>query len=148
MMNQLVAWLAAFVLDSLTALVDVLRHTAFLTPNVTRLPQVYELWSQNMAVVNTCYLLAVIAADAVAMTHESVQIRYAVKDLVPRLVFAAIAANFSLNWCSRIYDAANALTSALTAQPLAGPGALDQVRGQVAAALANPAVGALTPSPP
>jgi hypothetical protein len=144
MMNQLIAWLAGFVLDALTALVDVLRHTAFFTPNVTDLPQVRAIWSQNMAVVNACYILAVLAAGVVAMTHETVQVRYAVKDLAPRLVFAAVAANFSLDWCSRIYEAANALTSALTAQPVAGPSALDQVRGQVAAALANPAVGALS----
>jgi hypothetical protein len=144
MMNQLIAWLAGFVLDALTGLVDVLRHTAFFTPNLTELPQVRAIWSQNVAIVDTCYVLAVIAGGVLAMTHETVQVRYSIKELAPRLVFAAIAANFSLDWCSLIYDTANSLTWALTAQPVAGPGALDQVRGQVVAALANPAVGALS----
>lgn len=143
-MNQLITWLAGFVLDALTSLVDVLRHTAFVTPNVTELPQVREIWAQNTTIVNSCYLLAVLAAGVVAMTHESVQARYAVKDLAPRLVFAAVAANFSLEACGRLYDAANALTLAVTAQPVAGPNAMDQVRGQVVAALANPAAGALS----
>jgi hypothetical protein len=144
MMDRLIAWLAAFVLDALTGLAHVLRNSAFFTPNLTELPQVRAIWSQNAAIVNTCYVLAVLAAGVLAMTHETLQVRYAVKDLAPRLVFAAIAANFSLDWCSLIYDTANALTRALTAQPVAGPGAVDQVRAQVAAALANPAAMALS----
>jgi hypothetical protein len=144
LMTQLIAWLTDFVLDALTGLVDVLRHTAFFTPNVTELPQVRAIWSQNITIVNTCYTLAVLAAGVMAMTHETIQVRYSVKDLAPRVVFAAIAANFSLQWCSLIFDTANSLTWALTAGPVAGPTALDGVRDQVTAALTHPGAMALS----
>jgi hypothetical protein len=133
-----IAWLAARIDDALAALVEVLRATAFTTPDLTVLPQVREIWSQNTAIVNTAYVLAIVAAGAVAMTHESLQVRYSVKDLAPRLVFGAVAGNFSLHWCSMLFDTANALTRAVTAQPVVGPGAAQVVADQVHAALGGP----------
>jgi hypothetical protein len=74
------------------------------------------------------YVLAIVAGGAMAMTYETVQIRYGIKELAPRLVFGFIAGNFSLWWTSMILDFTNSLTQALTAQPIAGPGALDSIR--------------------
>jgi hypothetical protein len=144
LMKELIGWIAAFVLDALTGLVHVLESTAFYTPDVTRLPQAQAIWSQNAAVVNTCYVLAIVAAGVLAMTHETIQVRYSVKDLAPRLIFGAIAGNSSLAWCSMIFDTANSLTQALTAQPVAGPGALEAIRAQVRAAIDNQAAAALS----
>jgi hypothetical protein len=137
-MDQTITWFAGIVLDALNTVVGILRSTAFWTPNVTAVPQVRSLWSQNMTIVNALYLLAVVAAGVLAMTHESVQIRYSIKELSPRLVFGFIAANFSLQWSSMIFDDTNVLTQALTGQPIAGAGAVDAVRTQVVAALQNP----------
>ena len=144
LMGQLIAWLVTHIDETLNAFVDILRDTAFYTPNVTELPQIQAIWQQNIAIVNTAYVLGIVAAGAIAMTHESIQVRYGVKELAPRVIFGAVAANSSLAWTSMIFDAANALTVGLTAQPVADPGVLGLVRDQVHAALSNPAVPVLS----
>jgi flagellar biosynthesis protein FliQ len=137
MMEQLITWIAGFILDALNTVVDILRNTAFVTPNVTALPQVTHIWALNLAITNALYVLAIVAGGVMAMTYETVQIRYAVKELAPRLVFGLVAGNFSLQWMSMILDFTNSLTQALTAQPIAGAGALDSIRAQVKAGLQN-----------
>jgi Conjugal transfer protein TrbL len=138
-MEQLITWVAGRILDALGTVVDILQNTAFYTPNVTTLPQVTHIWAQNMGITNALYVLAIVAGGAMAMTYETVQIRYSIKELAPRLVFGVIAGNFSLWWTSMILDFTNSFTQALTAQPIAGTGAMDSIRTQVKAALVNPA---------
>ena len=94
LMEQLLEWLSARVLDVLEFVMGVLAATVFVVPNVTALPQVRDIWSHNLAIVNTAYVLAIIAAGIVAMTHETIQVRYSIKDLLPRVVLGAVAANF------------------------------------------------------
>ena len=144
LMEQLLEWLAQRVLDVLEFVMGILAATVFVVPNVTGLPQVRTIWSQNLAIVNTAYLLAIIAAGVVAMTHETIQIRYSIKELLPRLVFAAVAANFSLTWCGILLDTGDALTQAIAGQPLADTGSLDVVKNQLVAALVDPHVALLT----
>jgi hypothetical protein len=110
LMEQLLEWLSERVLDVLEFVMGVLGATVFVVPNVAALPQVRGIWSQNLTIVNTAYLLAIIAAGIVAMTHETVQVRYSVKDLLPRVVLGAVAANFSLTWCGMLLELADALS--------------------------------------
>jgi hypothetical protein len=143
MMNQLITWIARFLLDALDTVVDILGSTAFVTPNVTALPQVAHMWALNITIVNALYVLAIVAGGALAMTYETVQVRYSIKELAPRLVFGLIAANFSLSATSTILEFTNSLTQALTAQPIAGTGAMDSIRTQVRAGLQNTTAGML-----
>jgi hypothetical protein len=124
-------------------MVQELRRKA-LTPNPAGFPQVKKLWATNLSIVNTGYLPAVIAAGIVAMTYQSVQIRYSVKELLPRLVFATVAANFSLQWTTLILQTGNALNQAISSQPLTDTGTLQVIRRQVIAALVNPEVALLS----
>jgi hypothetical protein len=102
------------------------------------------IWSQNLSIVNTVYVLGIIAAGIVAMTHETIQVRYSVKDLLPRVVLGAVAANFSLTWCGMLLELGDALTHAVAGQPLADTGSLDVIRNQLVAALVDPQVALLT----
>jgi hypothetical protein len=144
MMEQLLEWLAARVLDVLEFVMGVLAATVFVVPDVAGLPQVRGIWSQNLTIVNTAYVLAIIAAGIVAMTHETIQIRYSIKDLLPRVVLGAVAANFSLTWCGMLLELGDALTHAVAGQPLADTGSLDVIRNQLVAALSDPQVALLT----
>jgi len=47
------------------------------------------------------------------MGHETLQSRYALKDVLPRLLVAAVAANLSLVVCEQMVSLANALASGL-----------------------------------
>jgi hypothetical protein len=144
MMEQLLEWLAARVLDVLEFVMAVLAATVFVVPNVAALPQVREIWSQNLTIVNTAYVLAIIAAGIVAMTHETIQVRYSIKDLLPRVVLGAVAANFSLTWCGMLLETGDALTHAVAGQPLADTGSLDVIKSQLVAALTDSQVALLT----
>jgi hypothetical protein len=132
------------VLDVLEFVMGILGATVFVVPNVTTLPQVRGIWSQNLTIVNAAYVLAIIAAGVVAMTHETIQVRYSVKDLLPRVVLGAVAANFSLTWCGMLLELGDALTHAVAGRPLADTGSLDVIRNQLVAALVDPQVALLT----
>jgi hypothetical protein len=131
----MVDWLAGRVLDALNALWGLLAGTVFITPDVTTLPQVQQITATSMAVVNTCFGLAIVTAGIVVMTNETVQIRYGVGELAPRLVIGFIAANMSTPITATLIEVANGLTGALTGEGIASAGAFDQLRITVAAAL-------------
>jgi hypothetical protein len=120
-----------------------LQEFLFVVPNPAVLPQAQRLWSVNLSIVNTGYILAIITAGIIAMTYQSVQVAYSLKELLPRLVFGAVAANFSLQGCTLILQTANSLTRALS-PPLVDIGAAQVIRRQVIAALVDPEVALLS----
>src|SRR5438034_570223 len=85
---------------------------------VATLPQVQAITGKSLTVVNVGFVLAIITAGITVMTHQTVQIRYSVSELLPRLVVGWIAANFSVPICSQLTALANALTGALTGEDI------------------------------
>ncbi|HEY7224681.1 MAG TPA: conjugal transfer protein TrbL family protein [Micromonosporaceae bacterium] len=138
LMEQLLDWLGSAVGAALDGLLAVLGGTLLYVPDVTTLPQVPGLWSQMLGIVNVCYVIAIVAGFAIAMTHETVQSRYAVKDIAPRLVFGVVAANFSLDWAHRILVLAQQLLDAITDGLLAGIDPAATVRNQVIGSMSAP----------
>jgi len=114
LMDNVISWLAKAVLACFKAVWDLLAQTAFTTPDVTTLPQVTAFSGRSLIVVNAAFVLAIIAAGVTVMTHETVQIRYGIGDLLPRLVVGFVAANFATPICKNLIQLANALTQALT----------------------------------
>src|SRR5688500_18039934 len=98
MMDQLIDWFTSALSGCLDVLLPVMGGTALLVPNVTIVAQAQLVSSQLVGIVNVCYVLVLIAGAAIAMSYETVQIRYAVKDLAPRMVFGIVAANSSFDW--------------------------------------------------
>src|SRR5882757_2390365 len=132
MMDQFIDWFASALSGCLAVLLSVMGDTALL---VTIVAQAQLVWSQMLGIVNVCYVLAIVAGAAIAMSYETVQIRYAVKDLAPRLVFGLVAANLSFDWCNRIFILAQQLLDALAAGPLGGVDTRATFRAQVDSAL-------------
>ncbi|GIH02900.1 hypothetical protein Rhe02_09670 [Rhizocola hellebori] len=83
------------------------------SPDVTVFPQVKALAGKSALVVSACYVLAVVACGIVTMVSGSMQARYGVKELVPRLVFGFVASNFAVPLCAALIEVANALTEAM-----------------------------------
>jgi hypothetical protein len=143
LMGQLVNWITVNLTASLDMILSLMGHTLLLLPDVTTVAQVRGLWSQVLGVVDVCYGIAIVAGFAVAMTHETVQVRYAVKDVAPRLVFGFVAANLSLDWVGRLLMLGQALLDALTNGFLSGIDPAATVRAQVKGALDDQAVSSL-----
>lgn len=141
--NGLIEWLAERVQGMLGGLVSLLTATFFTSPDVTVFPQVQLLVSRSMVVVNAAFVLAIIAAGAIAMTHGTFQIRYQAKDLLPRLVFGFVASNFGVELCRMCIEAANALTVAMVGETASGPQVIEFVKARIVGALTSPSSAVL-----
>ena len=128
LINGAVTWLAEAVLAIIKVLWGLLSTTAFTTPDVSTLPQVTDLTTKSVMVVNACFILAVIAAGILVMTNGSVQSRYGVGELLPRLVVGWVAANFAIPICQNLVQLANALTVAFTGDGVTSQGSLGQMQ--------------------
>jgi hypothetical protein len=101
---------------------------------------VRELWQLSLGLANTGYVLLITAGGVLLMTNETLQARYTVKDVAPRLVVGMVASNTSLLLVTLGIQAANALSRALL-----GPG-IDpaQAEATLKAVLVFPLDGANT----
>ena len=61
-------------------------------------------------------VLFVLVGGAIVMGHETVQTRTAIKDVLPRIVFAAIAVNASLSLAGLVISTADSLSQAVLGQ--------------------------------
>jgi len=141
--NGLIEWLAERVQGMLGGLVALLTASFFTSPDVTVFPQVQALVGRSVVVVNATFVLSIIAAGAIAMTHGTFQIRYQAKDLLPRLVFGFVASNFGVELCRMLIETANALTVAMVGQTASGPQVIEFVKARIAGALTNPSSAVL-----
>jgi hypothetical protein len=137
LIDQVVTWFAESVLGALDALWALLTATVFVSPDVTRLPQVASFADTSLDVVNTCYVLAFLWAGIVVLGRDTIQSQVGPGDVIPRLVIGLIAANFALPICSTAIQLANALTAALTGQDITAPGSMQHLRALTVAALTD-----------
>ena len=138
LINGAITWFAKAILAILKMLWGLLATTAFTTPDVSTLPQVTAITAKSVMVVNVCFVLAIITAGIVVMTSGTVQSRYGVGELVPRLVVGWIAANFAIPICANLVELANALTQALTGDGVTSQGSLGQMQQVTFDSLNNP----------
>jgi hypothetical protein len=143
LLNGLIEWLAERVQGMLGGLVSFLTATFFTSPDVTVFPQVEMLAGRASVVVNAAFVLAIIAAGAIGMTHGTFQIRYEVKDLTPRLVFAFVLSNFGVELCRLLIETANVLTVAMVGETASGPQVIEFVTARIVSALTDPAAALL-----
>jgi hypothetical protein len=144
LMDGVIKWLAERVVDLLGGLVAFLSATVFTSPDVTVFPQVEAIAARASVVVSTGFVLAIVVAGAVAMTHSSVQVQYGVRELLPRLVFGFVVSHFGAELTQLLIVTANALTRAMVAETGAGPEAVEFVQARMASVVDDPAAGVLT----
>jgi hypothetical protein len=112
------SWFRELVARAITPAVDLAARSVLATPELTDANgRVRELWQLSLGLANTGYVLLVTAGGVLLMTNETLQARYTVKDVAPRLVVGMVASNTSLLLVSFGIQAANALSRALL-----GPG--------------------------
>ncbi|MBB5801314.1 hypothetical protein F4560_001082 [Saccharothrix ecbatanensis] len=82
--------------ESLNMLLGWVGSSLLSTPTLADLPRVGEIWEQSRLFVVAVYSLVVMLAGIVLMSHETVQTRYSVREIAPRVVVGFLAANLSL----------------------------------------------------
>jgi hypothetical protein len=109
LLDQVPAHLLNFVAASINALWALLSQTVFITPDVTVLPQVRTISARSLAIVNVSFVLVITIAGVIEMTRDTIQSRYGIAELGPRLVVGFVAANFATPICRTVIEFANAL---------------------------------------
>jgi hypothetical protein len=110
------SWFSDLVTSALDPILNVLGHTLLATPDVTNQARVGELWAMAQGIADASLVLFVLAGGAIVMGHETIQTRTALKDVAPRIVVAAIAANASLGIAGLAISTADALSQAVLGQ--------------------------------
>jgi hypothetical protein len=110
------SWFSDLVTSALDPVLTVLGHTLLATPAVTTQSRVGELWGMTEGIADACLVLFVLVGAAIVTGHETIQTRTALKDIAPRIVVAAIAANASLGMAGLAISTADSLSQAVLGQ--------------------------------
>lgn len=105
-------WFKGLVLDALNPTLELVGKTVLATPQLASNAQVAGLWQISLVAADALLVLFLLVAAGLAMSHETMQSRYALKDLIRRLFFTGIVINASLSLCGQMIDVSNALASA------------------------------------
>jgi hypothetical protein len=125
------SWFSNLVALAIEPMLKVLAVTLLATPDVTGNARVFDLWKASAVIANSGFVLLTTIGAITAMGHETVQTRYAVKEVLPRLLVAVLAVNTSFTICGKIIELANALSQALLGQNFDGRRALTTLRYMV-----------------
>jgi hypothetical protein len=97
---------------ALTPLLDLLLSANLLsTPSPASLPQVGQLWTQSWEILLAGYGLLVMVAGVLVMAYGSLQARYSIKEIAPRLVIGFLAGALNLFLATKAVEVANALVT-------------------------------------
>lgn len=121
-------WFKGLVVDALTPMLDLVGKTVLATPQLAANAQIAQLWQISLLTADSLLVLFVLVAAGLAMSHETMQTRYALKDLIGRLAFAGIAINASLALTGQMIEIANALAAGFlggSASAAGGAGSLN-----------------------
>ncbi|UYB40154.1 hypothetical protein SLV14_002744 [Streptomyces sp. Je 1-4] len=101
---------------------EFLADTLLATPDVTKHADVKRLWAAMLKITCGIYVLFVTAGGITVMGYETVQTRYALKQILPRLLLGMVAATTSLTVMGKAISLANALGHAIMATDMADSG--------------------------
>jgi hypothetical protein len=109
-------WFTDLVNGAADPVLDLIGDRVLSTPDFTGDERVRELWLLSWGVANVVFVLLIVAAGALGMAHETLQSRYAMKELLPRLFVGWVSANASLVVARVAIGFANSLTDAFVGQ--------------------------------
>ncbi|MHB1927824.1 MAG: hypothetical protein ACYCUG_00035 [Acidimicrobiales bacterium] len=105
-------WFRGLVTSALNPVLSLLGRTVLATPEVTGIGRVAQLWRVTLGIADGFFVLLGLIGGAVVMSHETLQTRYSIKEIAPRLVVGVIAANASLAVAGLAIRVADAFSAA------------------------------------
>lgn len=132
-------WFANLVTGALEPVFDFIGKTVFSTPDVASNERIVELWGFSLAFADALLLLFLLAGAGMVTISGGLASQLSAKELLPRLLVAAIAANVSLIVLRLLTDLSNALAQGVLGASLQPEDVSHQmVRFLSHAALGNP----------
>ncbi|MGW0804763.1 conjugal transfer protein TrbL family protein [Nonomuraea sp. NPDC002799] len=126
--KQINGWFANLAASAIKPLLDALAITLLATPDVSGSGRVFDLWKVTTAMADSAFVLLATIGAMIAMGHQTVQTRFAVKEVLPRLAMAIVASNTSFLICGKAIQVGNALSQALLGQDFDTKRAAAQLR--------------------
>ncbi|NUS84365.1 MAG: hypothetical protein HOY75_16895 [Streptomyces sp.] len=120
--NAITSFLGLIVEQIMKPLRELLADTLLATPNVTKHADLKRLWTGAMGITAGIYVLFVTAGGVTVMGYETVQTRYALKQIAPRLLLGMIASATSLTVMGKAIWLGNALSHAIMGLGMADAG--------------------------
>lgn len=108
----------SIVVSALNPLLDLLGRALLSTPDPISLPRVGELWNSSWQIVLTCYATIVMIAGLLVMAHQTLQSRYSIREVLPRLAVGIVAGAASMAIATEAIAIANALSGAIMGEGL------------------------------
>lgn len=108
--NAINDFFRGLVTAALNPLLDLVSNTLLTTPMPDTVPGLGELWDGSWQILLVSYSLLVLVAGVVVMSYESLQTRYTIKEIAPRLVAGFLAGALSLWAATRAVEIANAVS--------------------------------------
>jgi hypothetical protein len=114
----LTALFRSIVVSALNPLLDLLGHTLLSTPDPSSLPRIGELWNSSWQIVLICYTTLVLIAGVLVMGYQTLQTRYTIREVLPRLVVGVVTGAMSMVVATKAIEIANALSAAVMGEGL------------------------------
>ena len=131
--------------DLLNPGLELLSQTLLATPTPQQIPGLAGLWNSSWQIVLGGYTVLVLLGGMIVMGYQSVQTRYGLREIAPRMLAGFLAGALSLLGCGIAIELANALSAAVLADgvdPVDGAAALRQlIGGSLTAATPGPVPG-------
>ncbi|WP_307795776.1 hypothetical protein [Amycolatopsis sp. 195334CR] len=107
------AFFRGLVSEALNPLLELLGTTLLTTPEPQSLPAVGQLWTESWQLMVAVYAILIAIAGIVLMGYQTLQSRYSVKELAPRIVVGFLAGTLSQFVAVTGIRLANALAAAV-----------------------------------
>ncbi|MGW2651622.1 hypothetical protein ACWC2T_43825 [Streptomyces sp. NPDC001393] len=121
-MNAITSFLGTLIEQLMKPAREFLADTLLATPDVTKHADIKRLWSWMLSITAGIYVLFVTAGGITVMGYETVQNRYALQQIAPRLLLGMVAAAASLTVMGKAISLSNALAHAIMATDMADAG--------------------------
>ncbi|MEU6142394.1 hypothetical protein ABZ848_18725 [Streptomyces sp. NPDC047081] len=120
--NAITSFLGMLIEQIMKPVREFLADTLLATPDVTKHADIKRLWTAMLGITAGIYVLFVTAGGVTVMGYETVQTRYALQQIAPRLLLGIIAAATSLTVMGKAISLSNALAHAIMATDMADAG--------------------------
>ncbi|MCX5420887.1 hypothetical protein [Streptomyces sp. NBC_00078] len=120
--NAITSFLGMLIEQIMKPVREFLADTLLATPDVTQHADIKRLWTAMLGITAGIYVLFVTAGGITVMGYETVQTRYALQQIAPRLLLGIIAAATSLTVMGKAISLSNALAHAIMATDMADAG--------------------------
>lgn len=106
-------WFADLVASALAPVFDLLGRTVFSTPRVDENERIRDLWRFSLAIADSLLIIFALIGAGLITVNGGVGAQLSAKELIPRLLFAAGAANLSLLFVGFAVSLSSSLSRAI-----------------------------------